>query len=195
MSRNYDIIHYIQNQMTGMDDKIVSTIIRMFNRLDERHCYASALSTSISLFLAFKYLMLKPKLILGTIQYQGLSYPHAWLELDGKIYDLATYEDIKYHPVLKERELVKIKPQINIDYEDAAKEVEYYPFQFGETWGMSNMKRLVGKTFEMYAEESPMFDIWADVCYILDIPEVLDNLDFLKAVAQLETIRDEDEER
>ena len=192
MAKNYDIIHYIQNCMDGMDDKITNSIVRMFTRLDERHCYASCLSTSITLFLAMKYLELEPKLILGTVQYQGLSYPHAWLEHDNKIFDLATYEDIKHHPVLKERELTLITPQINISYEDAAEDICYYPFQFGDTWPMAGMKRVVGKTFEEYADEAPMFDIFADVCYILEISETTENIEILRNIAKLEKIKDEE---
>ena len=191
MARDYDMIHFIQERMNGMDDKLSSAVVRMFNRLEERHCYASAMSTSITLFLAMKFVGVEPRLILGTVQYQGLSYPHAWIELDGKIFDLATYQDIKHQPVLKERNLKLINPQINISYEDASKEICYYPFQFGDTWPMANMKRLVGKTFEAYAEEAPMFDIWADACYILEESEIPENVDFLKAVAKLETISDE----
>jgi hypothetical protein len=178
--------------MSGMDDKIVNAVTRMFNRLDERKSYASALSTSVTLFLAMKYLELEPKLILGTVQFQGLSYPHAWLELNEKIFDLSTYEDIQHHPVLKERALKEILPQINIDYEDASEEICYYPFQFGGTWELANMYKMVGKTFEEYAEASPYIDIWADLCYILGISETPDNLNLFKAMAKLETIKDKD---
>lgn len=193
MARNYDMIHYIQNRMSGMDEKLTNAVVRMFNKLDSRHCYASALSTSVTLLLAMKFLKLDPKLILGTVQYQGLSYPHAWLELNEKVFDLATYEDIQHHPVLKDRELKLIIPQINISYDDASDEICYYPFQFGETWSMASMKRLVGRTLDEYIEEAPMFDIMADVCYILEEPEVPENTDFLKAIAQSVVIRDADD--
>ena len=193
MARNYDIVHYIQDKTADMDDKVTSAIVRMFNRLEERKCYSSALSTSITLCIALKYLELNPKLVLGTVQYQGLSYPHAWLELDDKIFDLATYEDIQHQPVLKERELTLIKPMLNIDYETAANDICYYPFQFGDTWPMANMKRVVGKTWSEYAEESPYFDIWGDLCYILEVSETPDNLDLFKAIAKLEIIKDVEE--
>ena len=195
MSKDYEMIHFIQERAKDVDTKIVNALTRMFSRLEERHCYASALSTSITLFLAIKFLQIEvePKLILGTIQYQGVSYPHAWLEIDEKIFDLATYVDLKYHPVLQDRGLRLINPQINISYEDASKEICYYPFQFGETWVMANMSRLVGKTFAEYAENAPMFDIYVDVCYILEESEIPENTDFLKEVAKLETIKDYDE--
>ena len=193
MARNYDMIHFIQERMAGMDDKLISAVVRMFNRLDERKIYASALSTSITLYLAFKYLDLNPSLVLGTIQYQGLSYPHAWVELDDKIFDLATYGDIQHHPVLKERGLGLVNPMINIGYEDAAQEICYYPFQFGETWEMANMKRVVGRTFEAYADESPYFDIYGDVCYIMEISETPENLELLRAMAKLEVIKDKED--
>jgi hypothetical protein len=55
---------------------------------------------------------------------------------------------------------------------------------------MSNMKRLVGKTLETYADESPVFDIWEDVCYILEISATKENVDLLRAIAKLEIIKD-----
>ena len=190
MGHDYNKIHFIQEQMSNIDDKLTATIVRMSNRLSERQIYASALSTSVTLFLAMKYLQLSPTLILGTIQYQGLSYPHAWVELDDKIYDLATHEDIQYHPVLKDRDLKPVDPMVNIGYEEASEEVCYYPFQFGGTWELANMYKTVGKTFETYIDESLNVDVLADVCYILEISEVPENLDFLRAVAKAETIRD-----
>lgn len=194
MSKNYEIIHYIRDNAKDLDEELVNTLTRMFTRLDERHCYSSALSTSITLCTAFKYFGYYPKLILGTIQYQGLSYPHAWMELDDKIFDIATYEDIQHQPVLKDRELTLINPIINISYEDAAEHIEYYPFQFGETWPMANMKRVVDKTWKEYAEEAPYFDMIGDLCYILEISETPDNVDLLKAIMSMEYIKDVEEE-
>ena len=194
MAKDYNIIHYIESKTADMGDKPSSAIVRMINRLIERKSYGSALSTSVTLFLAMKHLELEPKLILGTVQYQNLSYPHSWIELDEKIFDLATYIDIQHHPVLKDRELTLINPQVNITYEDASEEIRYYPFQFGGTWPLADMKRMVGKTFEDYADASPYADIFADVCYILEISEVPENLEFLRAVAKLETIKENDQD-
>lgn len=198
LMKNYETIHFIQENMQRLNNEAATSIItRMYNRLEERKCYASALSTSISLYIAMRHIRLDPKLILGTVQFQGLSYAHAWLELDEKIIDLAIHEDVKYHPVLSSRNLETVDPQIYISYEDAAiketktQNVCYYPFQFGDTWEMSNMKRVVGKTFEGYAEESPMFDIWLDVCYILDISETQENIDQIKEIARNICIKDE----
>lgn len=190
MSKNYEIIHYIQDKSKDLGEDISNALTRMFTRLDERKCYSSALSTSITLCIALKSLGYFPRLVLGTVQYQGLSYPHAWMELNDKVFDIATYEDIQHQPVLKDRELTLINPIINEEYEDAAEYIKYYPFQFGDTWEMSNMKRLVGKTWEIYAEESPYFDIWGDLCYILEVSETPDNLDLFKSIAKLEIIKD-----
>ena len=190
MSKDYEMIRYIRDKAKDLDEELVNVLIRMFNRLDSRHCYSSALSTSITLCTAFKYLGYYPKLVLGTIQYQGLSYPHAWMEMDDKIFDIATYEDIKYQPVLKDRGLTSVNPMINIEYEDAAQWIEYYPFQFGDTWPMANMKRVVDKTWKEYAEEAPYFDMIGDLCYILEISEVPKNVDQLKDIMNAEYIKD-----
>ena len=190
MARNYKMIHFLQNEMEGMDNKAASMIIRMFNRLDERKIYASALSTSVTLYLALSYIGLLPKLVLGTVQYQGLSYPHAWIEMNDKVFDLAIYGDTRYHPMLTESHDVKaVLPQINVGYADT-NEINYYPFQFGSTWAMADMKRLVGKTLKEYADKSPVFNIWSDVCYILELSATSGNLEKMEEIASNATIND-----
>lgn len=192
MSRDYNMLHMIQNNMAGVDKRAIDAVSRMYERLEKRECYASCVSTSVTLVLAFKYMSLNPKLILGTVQYQGISHPHAWIELDGKIFDLAISVDIKYHPVLKEREMQRIEPIINLTHDEAVNNVKYYPYQFGGTWKVSNMYQLVGKTMKEYADASPVFDIWADICYILDISETAENLTILEHLAEQEIIRDKE---
>ena len=82
---------------------------------------------------------------------------------------------------------------VNIEYEEASNHICYYPFQFGGTWELANMYKMVGKTFEKYMDESLHIDILADVCYVLEISETPANLDFLRAIAKVETIKDKDE--
>lgn len=193
MARNYDVIHQIQSDMSMYDNKTISAVVKMFNRVEERKSYASALSTSITLFLAMKYLGVNASVILGTLQFQNLSYPHAWLEINGNIFDIATHIDVLHHPVLNQRNLTPVSVQIDTTYETASFDgLDYYPFQFGGTWPLADMKRMVGKTFAEYADNSPYFDIYADVCYILDLPETKDNIEKLVEIAKTETIKDEE---
>jgi len=188
--KDYEMAHFIMERVRILTPQQQSIILRMFNRLESRKMFASCLSTSVTLLLAFSYIGASSSLILGTVQFQGLSYPHAWLEMDGKIYDLATYEDIKHHPVLKDRGLTPILPQLVTDYETASQNICYYPFQFGSMWEMSDMRRMVGKTLEEYINEARSLDILGDVCYILDISKTPDVTAKLKDITKHVIIKD-----
>ena len=138
MSKNYEMIHFIQQQTPN---KTISDIItRLFTRLDAQTIYASALSTSISIVLAAALYDIKADLILGTIGIPGAGscFPSAWVEIDGNIYDLSIYFDSLRHPVLKEHVSV-IKPQINKDYNDT--DLDYFDFQFSDVYELSDIKR------------------------------------------------------
>ncbi|MBQ8627109.1 MAG: hypothetical protein IJ419_13185 [Agathobacter sp.] len=191
MARDYDTIHLIQDAMKDKDDKMISLFVRMYNRLHERKCYSSALSTSITLQLALKKLGYESLLILGTVAYQDVSYPHIWLEIDQKIYDLAIHLDTQHQPVLLNNDIKVEPPQINISYNDA--KIDYYAFQFADTYIMSDLKRLVGKKYSEYINNAPQFDIINDVCYIMDIPETKEQADSIMDLAEQYTIKDGEE--
>ena len=191
MARDYDTIHLIQDAMKDKDDKMISLFVRMYNRLHERKCYSSALSTSITLQLALKKLGYESLLILGTVAYQDVSYPHIWLEIDQKIYDLAIHLDTQHQPVLLNNDIEVEPPQINISYNDA--KIDYYAFQFADTYIMSDLKRLVGKKYSEYINNAPQFDIINDVCYIMDIPETKEQADSIMDLAEQYTIKDGEE--
>ena len=191
MSRDYDTIHLIQNALNDKDDKFTDLFVRMFNRLYERKCYSSALSTSITLQLALKKLGYESTLIIGTVSYQNVAYPHVWLEIDQKIFDIAIHLDTQFQPVLKNKEIQVVEPQINVEYNNT--DIDYYAFQFYDTYIMSDLKRVVGKKYSEYIDNAPQFDIINDICYIMDIPETKEQTDALMELAGQYTIKDEEE--
>ena len=191
MARDYDTIHLIQDAMKDKDDKMTSVFVRIYNRLHERKCYSSALSTSITLQLALKKLGYDSLLILGTVAYQNVSYPHIWLEIDQRIYDLAIHLDTQHQPVLLNNDIKVEPPQINISYNDA--KIDYSAFQLADTYIMSDLKRLVGKKYSEYIDNAPQFDIINDVCYIMDIPETKEQADSIMDLAAQSIIKDGEE--
>lgn len=172
MSKDYETIHLIQEQMEDVGDELTNLVVRMYNRLEKKQRYASGLSTSITLFLAMKYLGYNPLLILGTVRFQGVSFPHAWLDLYGNIVDIAIAEDTKYHPVLSEK-VKPVKVQCCRSYDEA--ELDYFDFQFSDMWPMHGMKQVVGKTLAEYINSAEEIDILAEVCDILNISAIVDN--------------------
>lgn len=190
MSKDYDTLKYIKEEMEDVDEKIISTVCKMFNRLSERRCYASCLSTSVILYLAFRYLGLEPKIILGKLLVQGFGFQHVWVELNDKIYDLAIHFDTKYHPVFIENEFKEEKPVVNANYNDL--NLKYLKWTFDDTWVMTNLYKMVGKTLEEYIDEAPVDDLFRDACYILDISETKDNLDKLREISKEVKISDKE---
>ena len=187
MSKNYDIIHYIQKEC---DNSTVSKITtRLFTRLDGQSTYASALSASVTLVLALAMNNIPAQLILGTVEIPSIEkrFPSAWVEVNDKIYDLSIYFDTLRHPVFKEHEIL-IKPQINVDYDDA--DVEYYDFQYIDIFDMSDIARTVGKTFKAFCNESPNGDdIWCDVFYATNINQTKERFEKLQSIAENLTIK------
>ena len=152
MSKDYETIHLIQEQMEDVGDELTNLVVRMYNRLEKKQRYASGLSTSIT--------------------FQGVSFPHAWLDLYGNIVDIAIAEDTKYHPVLSEK-VKPVKVQCCRSYDEA--ELDYFDFQFSDMWPMHGMKQVVGKTLAEYINSAEEIDILAEVCDILNISAIVDN--------------------
>lgn len=181
MSKNYEILHFIQRQ--SPNENIANIISRLFTRLDKQSIYGSALSTSISIVLACKLHNIDAKLILGTIGLPGTSkcFPSAWVEIKDNIYDLAIYFDTLRHPVLQE-EKIKVYPQINVSYDEA--DIDYFDFQFIDIFAMSDINRWIDKTFKEFCNNSPMGDdIWCDILYAANISQTKENYNKLQEIA------------
>ena len=140
------------------------------------------MSTSAVLYLSFKYLGLNPKIILGKLLIQGFGFQHVWIELDERIYDLAIHFDTKHHPVFIENEFKEEPPVVNKKYENTNS--KYLKWTFDDTWVMTNLYKMVGKTLEEYIDEAPVDDLFRDACYVLDISETKERLDKLRRFAK-----------
>lgn len=186
--RNYNIINLIRKAVS--DQEISRLFERMFNRMESKSLYAAALSSSVELYLSLKYLGRNPILVLGTVGIDNLSFPHVWIELDQKIYDVAIYFDSKMHPVLKDK-IDVVMPQINRTYDNA--DINYFAFQFSDTFEMSDLKRVIGANMKEYCDNNPTSDMWADICYILGISQIPTKINPIKEFAQKEIIKDKDD--
>ena len=107
-----------------------------------------------------------------------------------KIYDLAIHFDTKYHPVFIENEFKEERPVINANYNDL--NLKYLQWTFDDTWVMTNLYKMVGKTLEEYIDEAPVDDLFRDACYVLDISETKDNLDKLREISKEVKISDKE---
>ena len=192
MSRDYHMLQYIDRQTQDMPTQFQTAIRRIANRIDQRQLYASGLSTGVTLFLAAKLCGLAPKLILGTITHDKVSYTTAWVEIDKKVFDLAVYGDTKYNPYIVDKQS-PVLPQVNLSYLET--DPVYYPRQFAQSYYKdgSGIKKVVGKTFFQYAEENPYFDLFRDVCYILGLSETPENLKAIEKIAKSHIIEDGNE--
>ncbi len=100
MKRDYDAIHYIQRQLSGFEDKkMVFAMTKAFNKMYAAKEPDGCLSTTVELFIALKYLGYKPRICYGlVVPPSDYEFYHAWLELDGKIVDIAIYGNAKFSP-------------------------------------------------------------------------------------------------
>ncbi len=170
--RDYNLIHKIQNAELPNDAENV--VIRAFNKMNDFRDHNGCLSTSIVIFLALEYLGYNPKLCIGKFWVNDHDFYHAWVELNGKIIDVAIYGNTAYSPYWMDG---VIEPQVNRSYEDA--DVKYEPFVFDDDFKDALISQMMGHSFYNYCESAPKRNaMWNLILHCLDTssPEILSKI-------------------
>lgn len=105
MGKDYEALHYIQNQCDKheLPLKIKSCLQNAFNLLYDKKSGDDCLSTTAALYICFKMLGVQSRICYGLCKTDmGGEFYHAWLELDDKIIDLAIYGNLRFSPYAPE---------------------------------------------------------------------------------------------
>lgn len=179
MKRDYDAIHYIQRQLSEFEDKkMVFAMTKAFNKMCAAEEPDGCLSTTVELFIALKYLGYKPRICYGlVVPPSGYEFYHAWLELDGKIVDIAIYGNAKFSPY----STFDVRfPIVMVSYEANEQGLEYRPFTFDEDWHGALISKVQGMSVVEYCDKSPKRILWTFVCDLLDMSPLKANVDALR---------------
>ncbi len=174
MARDYKMMHYIQSQLAPLgDDKLTYAITKAFNRMCAVGEHNGCLSTSVQFYIVMKYLGYSPKLC------YGLVYPpdrheiyHAWIELNGKIIDVAIFGNANYSPLAH---FTVDKPIVYEEYDSVKEIMEYHPFEFDDDWHNADISVMQGRTIKEYCDLSPRGMMWKLTFDLLDMSPTVDN--------------------
>ena len=95
MSKNYEAIHHIREQLTSYDDGLSDAIQKLFDIEDQRKENQGCVIDSVVASLIFAKFGIKSELHLGEMCADGIhdGY-HCWLTVDGKIIDIGIYGNL-----------------------------------------------------------------------------------------------------
>lgn len=160
--KNYEMIHLIQ--AAGLPKDVQNVVVRAFNKMNDIEEPDGCLSTSVSLCIALEYLGYMPKLCIGKFWMGGHDYYHTWVELDGRVIDVAVYGNTAFSPYWMDE---IVKPQVNKEYSET--DVRYEPFAFDDDFKNAMISKMMGRTFYNYCDNAPRRNaIWNMILYYLD---------------------------
>ena len=172
MARDYKARKYITEQAAQCgDERISNALIRTFDMMYSNQDHNGCFSTSVALHVILRSFGYDPKLCYGLcVSPSGKGMYHAWLELDGKVLDLAIYGNSHFSPYWIDEPL---GPVVFEDYNDTM--MHYGNHEFDEDWNGS----MISKAVEMgsiakYITNAPPVNhpsgngIWKMIFTILD---------------------------
>ena len=172
MARDYKARKYITEQAAQCgDERISNALIRAFDMMYSNQDHNGCFSTSVALHVIRRSFGYDPKLCYGLcVSPSGKGMYHAWLELDGKVLDLAIYGNSHFSPYWIDEPL---GPVVFEDYNDTM--MHYGNHEFDEDWNGS----MISKAVEMgsiakYITNAPHVNhpsgngIWKMIFTILD---------------------------
>lgn len=73
----------------GYDDRIADVLCNLNRYMQRKQWWGACHASCSALYVALSELGYSPKLCIGEMMGQGLYFDHSWIELDGKIIDMA----------------------------------------------------------------------------------------------------------
>ena len=156
----------------------------------ENYKHAIESDKIVELYVALKYLGYEPKLCYGLVflpNAEGEKHEiyHAWLELDGRVIDIAIYGNAKFSPY----SFFDVETPICYEeYENISTIADYHPFEFDDDWKDAMLNKAVGKKITDYCDGSYRAVIWDFICDFLSIPHTEDNKLKLRSIVKGEVI-------
>lgn len=149
-----DIELYIKNQLVGFNQKFIDAVIDVYKFMQSNKECGTCLTISVQLVVIAKYYGYNAQLVYGLCKYDGHDFYHAWIEINGKIIDIAIYGNVNWSGIGCKIDL----PVVYCDYDTT--DVYYGKFEFDETWFDSDLYEAEGWTIEKYLNNSKHQFLW-----------------------------------
>lgn len=165
MSKNYFVLHYIQNQLSEYDERIVKAVQRLFSIEDQAKEKQGCVIDSVVLFLIFKKYGINAEIHLGEICADGKQDAyHCWLTVNDKLFDIGIYGNSNYN-----REYYK-GPQLNTPFiNESFTNLGGIRYIDGSTESDSWLSELSEKSVLDYVKKCPNDRVNLLICKALDI--------------------------
>lgn len=79
----------ISVEANGYDGRIADVLCNLYRYMQQKQWWGACHSSCSALYVALSELGYAPKLCIGEMMGQGLYFDHSWIDLDGKIIDIA----------------------------------------------------------------------------------------------------------
>lgn len=179
MKADYELKKTIRANAAAYGSReLTDILIRCFNRICTIEEPNGCLSNSIALLVALRHLGFMPQLCYGLcVTPGGYELYHAWIELDGKVLDLAIFGNSHFSPLWLDEGLA---PVVFEDYEKTA--VKYGKFVFDEDWQSSSIYSALNYgTLANYINKAPNDGMWRLIFSLLDMVQTKERKAMLEA--------------
>lgn len=167
MSRDYAALHIIQKQCdtNNITSPLKDYLQRTFNLLCQVQAHDDCLSTTVALFSLCRMNGIDAKICYGLCETdRGREFYHAWLEIEGKIIDLAIYGNLHFSPFHLEASCSDPVVMESYDY----KPIHYGKFEFDGDWGGAAISIVDKLTIKDYLKAAPQDGMIKYICRIMD---------------------------
>ena len=159
MIKDYEARKYILERASEYGDaKLTCVLVKIFDMICDNKEDDGCLSDSVALLVVLRTLGYDAKLCYGLCTSpEGLDFYHAWLEMDGRILDMAIYGNAHFSPFwLDDR---SIGPYVFENYDDTR--VKYYNRRFDEDWNQCQLYTVIRmRSLKAYIDNAPNDCMW-----------------------------------
>lgn len=179
MAKDYNAIHYIQNQAKKYnDDKLSDLLIRGFNLIYNSQEPDGCASNTVALYVCLKNMGYSPQICYGICTTEsGFEFYHMWLELDDKIIDLAIYGNAKFSVLSGELAYIITTPVVLETYDES--KVHYGKFVFDDDWKHAAISVVENMTLKEYINSAPNNGMKKLICRYMDVSPTIENINKL----------------
>ena len=170
MSRDYEQLQNIRQAVKEYngDARLLSALERCFNWMCQEEEDNGCLIQSVALYVALKTLQYHPQICYGLCKLpSGQEFYHAWLELDGRVIDIAIYGNIKWSP-LSRSEGIAPAPIVLKPYDQTS--IQYGKYQFDDDWDYASIALVDNMSVAQYIHQAPNQCVRKRIGYILNAP-------------------------
>lgn len=168
MSRDYEQLRNIRQAVKNYngDEQLSSILERCFNWMCQEEEDNGCLIQSVALYVALKTLQYHPQICYGLCKLpSGQEFYHAWLELDGRIIDIAIYGNIKWSPLCYQADITPAPVVLKL-YNQSP--IQYGKYQFDNDWDYASIALVDRMSVAQYIQNAPNQCVRKRIGYILN---------------------------